>query len=126
MQDFQLDIVTPYGEIFKGKVMSVYFPGKDGEFGVLPGHYDMLALLQAGVIDIHSESGHDLVAINWGYVEVTNNTVIVIADGAVCVRKSSDQSQVSKALEQAKQLLTEASSDTSMLAIALRKLDEAR
>ena len=40
MQDFQLDIVTPYGEIFNGKVNSVYLPGKEGEFGVLPGHCD--------------------------------------------------------------------------------------
>lgn len=125
MQDFQLDIVTPYGEIFKGKVTSVYFPGKDGEFGVLPGHYDMLALLQTGVIDIHSvDSGHDLVAINWGYVSINSNKVTVLADGAVCIHKNDDNSQVAKALEEAKQLLQEASSDTSILLSALRKIDE--
>ncbi|RDU63454.1 F0F1 ATP synthase subunit epsilon [Helicobacter didelphidarum] len=124
MQDFQLDIVTPYGEIFNGKVTAVYLPGKDGEFGVLPGHCDMLALLRTGVIDIQSETSHDLVAINWGHVSISHNKVSVLADGAVCVRGGG--SQVSKALEQAKRLLEEASSDTSMLAGALRKLDEAK
>ncbi|GAB0173724.1 MAG: F0F1 ATP synthase subunit epsilon [Helicobacter trogontum] len=124
MQDFQLDIVTPYGEIFNGRVSSVYLPGKEGEFGVLPGHCDMLALLQTGVIDIRSESGHDLVAINWGHASISNNKVSVLADGAVCVR--GDDSRLSKALEQAKKLLQEASSDTSMIAGALRKLEETK
>lgn len=124
MQDFQLDIVTPYGEIFNGKVNSVYLPGKEGEFGVLPGHCDMLALLQTGVIDIRSESSRDLVAINWGHVSISNNKVSVLADGAVCVR--GGDSKLSKALEQAKKLLEDASSDTSMIAGALRKLEETK
>lgn len=124
MQDFQLDIVTPYGEIFKGRVQAVYLPGKDGEFGVLPGHCDMLALLRTGVIDISFESHHDLVAINWGYVEVAGDLVSVLADGAVCIRKNDSSSQVSKAIEQAEQLLREASSDTSMIASALRRFEE--
>ncbi len=125
MQDFQLDIVTPYGEIFNGRVLSVYLPGKQGEFGVLPGHCDMLALLQTGVIDIRSETEHDLVAINWGYVSISDNKVSVLADGAVCVH-CGVHGKVSKALEQAKKLLEDASSDTSMIAGALRKLDEAK
>lgn len=124
MQDFQLDIVTPYGEIFNGRVSSVYLPGKEGEFGVLSGHCDMLVLLQTGVIDIRSETSHDLVAINWGYVSISNNNVSVLADGAVCVR--GGDSKVSKALEQARKLLEEASSDTSIIAGALRKLEEAK
>ncbi|MWV62568.1 F0F1 ATP synthase subunit epsilon [Helicobacter saguini] len=123
MQDFQLDIVTPYGEIFNGKVTSVYFPGKDGEFGVLSGHCDMLALLQAGVIDIHGEKTHDLVAINWGHVSISHNKVSVLADGAVCVR-GDGKGQVGKALEEAKALLEAASSDTAIIAGALRKIDE--
>ncbi len=123
MEEFQLDIVTPYGEIFNGKVTSVYLPGKNGEFGVLPGHCDMLSLLQTGVIDIRSESGHDLVAINWGHVSINDGKVSVLVDGAVCVH--GGDSKVSKALEQAKKILEEASSDTSMIAGALRKLEEA-
>ena len=124
MQDFQLDIVTPYGEIFNGRVSSVYFPGKDGEFGILPGHCDMFSLLQTGVIEIRYQSGHDLVAINWGYVEIAGDKVTVLADGAVCVKSGGGKSQVAKALEQAKQLLEGASSDTVILDSALRKLKE--
>ncbi len=124
MQELQLDIVTPYGEIFNGKITSVYLPGKDGEFGVLFGHCDMLALLQTGIIDIRSDSGHDLVAINWGHVSISNNKISVLVDGAVCIHEGD--SKISKALEQAKKLLEDASSDTSMMAGALRKLEEAK
>lgn len=123
MQDFQLDIVTPVGEIFNGKVKSVYFPGKDGEFGVLPGHCDMLALLQPGVIDIRGENTHDLVAINWGHVSISHNKVSVLADGAVCVR-GEGAGQISQALEEAKALLEAASSDTAIIAGALRKIND--
>lgn len=124
MQDFQLDIVTPYGEIFNGRVHSVYLPGKDGEFGVLPGHCDMLSLLKTGVVDIKAASGRDLVAINWGHVSINNNKVSVLADGAVCVH--GGDSKVSKAIEQAQKLLEDASSDISAIGGALRKLEEIR
>lgn len=123
MQDLQLDIVTPYGQIFNDEIEAVYLPGKDGEFGVLSGHCAMLSLLQAGVIDIISKHGRSLVAINWGHVSISDNKVSVLADGAVCINKDSN-SQISKALEQAKKLLEDASSDITMVAGALRKLDE--
>ena len=38
MDTLNLSIVTPNGSIFSGNVKSVTLPGKEGEFGVLPGH----------------------------------------------------------------------------------------
>ena len=47
-------------------------PGVDGEFGVLHGHSNLLSLLKAGVIEISQGQSRDLVAIDWGYAEVTS------------------------------------------------------
>ena len=38
MDTIKLSIVTPTGSIFNGDVKTVTLPGKEGEFGVLPGH----------------------------------------------------------------------------------------
>jgi len=37
MDTIKLSIVTPTGSIFNGDVKTVTLPGKEGEFGVLPG-----------------------------------------------------------------------------------------
>ncbi len=124
MNTLHLDIVTPYGEIFNSDVHSVYLPGKDGEFGIMPGHCDMLSLLKTGVVEIQSNSGRDLVAINWGHVSISNNRVSVLVDGAVCVHGGG--SRVGKEIEKAKKLLEEASSDTTIITSALRKLEEVK
>ena len=65
-------------------------PGVEGEFGVLYGHSNMITLLQAGVIEIETENQKEHIAINWGYAEVTNERVDILADGAVFIKKESD------------------------------------
>lgn len=101
----KLEIVTPQGLIFSGDAKSVTMPGSEGEFGVLPNHVALVTLLEAGVIDIELENGkHDAVAVNWGHVKVDENSVTVLADGAVAI-KGDNESEIAKSLEAAKELL---------------------
>ena len=82
METLHLEIVTPNGLIFSNDVKSVVLPGKEGEFGVLPRHASLVSLLNAGVVDIELSSGnHEIVAVDWGYAEVTENKVDVLVDG---------------------------------------------
>lgn len=120
MKDLDLRIVTPYGEIFNGKVSSVYLPSRDGEMGVLPGHCDLLSLLSSGVVEINLTNGtQDMVAVNWGYVEISSNVVTIIADGAVSVCGTGSTSEN---LQKAKEFLEAASSDTLLVSGALKKI----
>lgn len=124
MELLQLDIVTPEGSIFSGKVKSVILPGEDGEFGVLPGHSDILTLLNPGVIEIENESGtKELVAVNFGYAEVDHTSVDVLADGAVAL--SGQGGQISAALENAKALLEQAKSDRIVPAAIIARIENA-
>ena len=52
MDTIRLSIVTPNGEIFNDDVKTVTLPGKEGEFGVLPGHSSLVSSLTVGVIII--------------------------------------------------------------------------
>lgn len=110
MKKLAVSIVTPYGEIFSGDVDSITMPGVDGEFGVLYGHSNFLSLLKAGVIEIFQGQSRELVAIDWGYAEVTSSKVDIIANGAVAIG-GQNETGVSEAIASAKELLEGASND---------------
>ncbi|RAX54080.1 F0F1 ATP synthase subunit epsilon [Helicobacter sp. 16-1353] len=121
--NIKLSIVTPYGMIFDGEVKAVNLPGEEGEFGVLPGHCDFLSLLKAGVIDIDMKDGKkELIAINWGYAKVNTTNVDILANGAVAITGNSD-SEISKAIDNAKSLLEDAASDKVLLSSVLHKIE---
>ena len=123
MDTLKLEIVTPIGQIFANDVKSVTLPWSEGEFGVLPHHASLVTLLQAGVIDIELKDGnHDVVAINWGHVKVDENSVTVLADGAISIGGSSE-SEIAKSLEDAKELIKSMSDSDIAIAIATSKID---
>ncbi|RAX56927.1 F0F1 ATP synthase subunit epsilon [Helicobacter monodelphidis] len=125
MDTLTLNIVTPEGGIFSGQVRSVLLPGEEGEFGVLPGHSDVLTLLSAGAIEIEREDGkREIVAVNSGYVKVDHKSVDVLADGAVAISGGND-SIIAKALADAKNLLEGAKSDRVIAASVLSRLESA-
>lgn len=81
-EKLRLEMVTPYKKVLSTEVDEVTAPGTLGEFGVLPGHTPMLTNLKVGelVYRIGGETFH--VAVNWGYVEVENDTVTVLVETA--------------------------------------------
>lgn len=123
MNTLKLEIVTPAGQIFAKSVKSVTLPGSEGEFGVLPNHASLVTLLQAGVIDIELQDGnHDVVAINWGHVKVDENSVTVLADGAVSIGGGTE-SEIAKSLEAAKQLIESMGDSDIAIAMATAKIE---
>lgn len=123
MNTLKLEIVTPEGQIFSNSVKSVTLPGSEGEFGVLPNHASLVTLLNAGIIDIELGDGnHDVVAINWGHVKVDENSVTVLADGAVSIGGSSE-SEIAKSLDAAKELLKSIGDSDIAIAIATSRIE---
>jgi len=118
MDTIKLSIVTPNGEIFNSDVKSVTLPGKEGEFGVLPGHASLVSSLTVGVIEILKKDAlKEAVAINWGHVKVSENSVDILVDGAVALSEGQD-SDMSAKLEEAKVLVNSVQdSNVSMAAV---------
>lgn len=76
----QLEILTPEKNLFHGEAKSVQFPGADGMFQILNGHAPLIATLRSGEIRIETAQGNtEIVAINGGVVEVSNDVLSVLA-----------------------------------------------
>ena len=117
MDTIKLSIVTPTGSIFNGDVKTVTLPGKEGEFGVLPGHSSLVSTLSVGVIVIEKIDSTETVAINWGHVKVDEKSVDVLVDGAIALTGGKD-SEISKNIEAAKELVNSVKdSKVSMAAV---------
>ena len=122
MELMKLEIITPNGVIFDGDVKQVNLPGSEGEFGVLAGHATLVSLLNTGVIVYDRADGREVaVAINSGYVKVDEEKTTCIVDGAVAL--SGDDTDISKALEEAKKLLKSTEASNSAIASAVAKVD---
>lgn len=125
MELLKLNIVTPQGSIFSGDVKSVTLPGAEGEFGVLPGHADLLSLLNAGAIEFEKSNGKtELVAVNWGQVKVDAVSVDVLADGAIAIGGDSE-SEVAMAIANAKTLLEEATDNNVAISSVVSRIESA-
>jgi F-type H+-transporting ATPase subunit epsilon len=123
MNTLKLDIVTPEGRVFSKDVVSVTLPGKEGEFGVLPGHSSLVSLLSCGVIEIEKINGNkDSILINWGYAKVDEHSVDVLVDGAVAI-KGKDENELVKAIDEAKKLVNDISDSSVMIALVEAKIE---
>ena len=122
MELMKLEIVTPDGVIFDDEVQQVTLPGSEGEFGVLAGHAAVVSLLDTGVMTIESKDGKEVsVAINGGYVKVDEEKTLCMVDGAVAL--SGDDTNLAKALAEAKELLEKAQSSSTTIAAAISKVE---
>jgi F-type H+-transporting ATPase subunit epsilon len=122
MELMKLEIVTPEGVIFDDEVKQVTIPGSEGEFGVLAGHAAVVSLLDTGVMVIERKDGKEVsVAINGGYVKVDEEKTLCMVDGAVAL--SGEDSNLAKALADAKTLLEKAQTSSTTIAAAISKVE---
>jgi len=125
MDKFKLEILTPNGVIFDGEAVSVTLPGEEGEFGVLAHHSSLTTLLTSGVIDIEIVPKEtESILINWGVVQVDEEKVVVLVEGAVAIR-GENEGEISKALDEAKTLLNDVADSGIAIASASAKLENA-
>lgn len=81
-KEFQLKILTPDKETFKGAVSYVKAPGVGGYFGILLNHAPMLSALDVGDLEIEADNQRKHYAISGGFLEVLSNQVSVLAETA--------------------------------------------
>jgi F-type H+-transporting ATPase subunit epsilon len=78
----KLEMVTPYKRVLAEEVDEITAPGFVGELGLLPGHTPLLTTLKVGEMTYKKGNEQFHVAVNWGYLEVTDDTVTVLVDTA--------------------------------------------
>jgi F-type H+-transporting ATPase subunit epsilon len=78
-----LQVVTPERKVLEAEVDRVEIPGLDGELGVLPGHTELVSQLKpAGLLTYHIGDQKGEMAISDGFVEISPEKVVVLADNA--------------------------------------------
>lgn len=81
----KLEILTPEKKLYSGDVFGVQMPGINGMFEVLEKHAPMVAALKAGnlkVLQDKSMSNATNYSIQAGFVEILQNKVTVLVEGA--------------------------------------------
>ena len=82
-----LEILTPERKLYSGEVYGVQLPGISGSFEVMDKHAPLVSGLKAGRLKILKDKQNHFAYfdIQSGFVEVLNNKVIVLAEGAIPV-----------------------------------------
>ena len=78
-QHFRLEFVTPERTIVQDDVDEAVLPGEAGDFGVLPGHAPLLALLRVGHMWFRKGPDKQFAFVAGGFAEVTGDRVTVLA-----------------------------------------------
>ncbi len=125
MDKFKLEILTPNGVIYDGDAISVVLPGEEGEFGVLAHHASLTTLLTSGVVDVEKEDKSvEAIVINWGVVQVDEEKVIILVEGAAAIR-GANESEIAQALDEAKKLINDVADSSAAIASVSARIETA-
>ena len=101
---FDVALVTPEGEAFRGEAELLIVPGAAGEIGVLARHAPLVATLKAGSTRVYVDRASEDVlefATGPGFFKVELDNAIALVDDAVNV-KEIDDARAQEQLEAAK------------------------
>ena len=106
MTFYNIDIVTPIGEVKLENVAYLRCPGLDGSFGIMNNHREGVFALTVGEIKVAVNEKDEYFATGGGFVEIIDNSVMLLVES---LEKSNeiDLDRASKSLERAKTRKTE-------------------
>ncbi|NPV26697.1 MAG: F0F1 ATP synthase subunit epsilon [Firmicutes bacterium] len=78
----KLEVITPERIVYSSDIDFVVVPAVEGELGVLKNHAPLVAGLQIGVLRLHRGGLTRHIALGGGFLEVTDNRAIVLAESA--------------------------------------------
>jgi F-type H+-transporting ATPase subunit epsilon len=122
----QLEIVTPVGNKFTGKVSEVTAPGSLGEMGVLPGHIPTLTVLDIGHLSFIDAQTNDIqhMAIAGGYLQINEDHLILLTETAEYANEV-DVERANASKERAEKALQTEESGSATFQRKLRSLKRA-
>ena len=122
MATISFDLVSPENLIFNDEVGMIIVPGKDGDFGVLPGHSKVMSSLRPGRVMVYGEDKNILKSffVSGGFAEVNPEKCIVLAE-SVNEINSLDKDAIEKEIQDLESQDADTSKD--QLSIAKAKLE---
>ena len=122
MATISFDLVSPENLIFNDEVGMIIVPGKDGDFGVLPGHSKVMSSLRPGRVMVYVEDKNLLKSffVSGGFAEVNPEKCIVLAE-SVDEINTIEKAAIEKEIQDLESQDADTSND--QLSIAKAKLE---
>jgi len=75
----RVTVITPERTALDAQALSVVFPACDGEWGVLPGHADLIAMLGCGVLRYtRPDESLAYLAVRGGFAQVKEDVIAIL------------------------------------------------
>ncbi len=116
-QNLTLEVVTPASVILETEAEYITIPGEIGELGILPGHIPLLTNLQSGVLSYKNNSVEKRIAVHFGYAEVCQDKITILANSAE-LAEDIDAESAKSDQQKAESELAEALKDSEKQALA--------
>jgi F-type H+-transporting ATPase subunit epsilon len=117
---FQVEVLTPEGEVFNDEVEMVSTFTRDGSIGVLANHEPILAILEPTELRIYrTESEIVRFAQAEGYMQVARNHALILVEEAL-EPSALDPAELRERLAQAERDSSDAGEDTERRRLAAR------
>lgn len=124
-RQLQCEVITPDKIIYEGNVDMVVAPGTDGELGILPLHMPIVTTLRVGELRLkHGDDKQDYIAIDGGYMEVSEDKVTILATAAEYASKM-DVAEINKIKEEIEARLASIPKDSDEFFTATAELERA-
>ena len=122
MATISFDLVSPENLIFNDEVGMIIVPGKDGDFGFLPGHSKVMSSLRPGSVMVDGEDKNLLKSffVSGGFAEVNPEKCIVLAE-SVDEINTIEKAAIEKEIQYLESQDTDTSKDK--LSVAKAKLE---
>ena len=119
-ESFQVEVLTPEGQVFEGEVEMVSTRTSVGSIGILAHHQPLLGMLDPTELRLYkSESDIVSYAQGEGYVQVSADGVLLLVEEAV-EASAIDTSEQQEKLKRAEQELSECDEGTEAFKKASR------
>ncbi len=80
MNKLKIKIIKPQKIVIDEEYDNIIVPGKDGDFGVYPGHTPLISVIRPGVLELYNGEEVTKFAVHDGYVSVENDLVIILCE----------------------------------------------
>jgi F-type H+-transporting ATPase subunit epsilon len=122
---FEVEVLTPEGEVFNGEVLQVSTRTAGGEIGILANHAPLLASLRPSELRLHvTDSETRRYAQAHGWLQVFGNRARLLVEEAI-PPEDLDSGSLKEQLQDAEQRLSEAEEGSAARARAEKDRDRA-
>lgn len=121
-----LKLITPEKTLFSQEVDSVIANTVDGQVTVLDHHSPLISILEPGELIVEDHGTTFPLAVSAGVLEVSDNTLVIMADTAEHAKEIDIQETEKRAEKMAKQLRTKTRMDMTTYNLLQRRFEAER